>query len=115
MCPPDAEAPIQGRRLTSTMEQDMPEEIQLENATVKTLAHPATFQVPPPERLQRLAPGQNVQLCCQGERFWVRITEADPPKFKGMVNNDLFYTWKHGLDFGDVIEFTIDHIYKTYV
>ena len=45
-----------------------------------------------------------------GEDFWVRIVSRDGEQLQGRVDNHLHETKLHGVEFNDVIEFTLDHV-----
>lgn len=54
--------------------------------------HPRSFFVPSRERRDRLVVGEDVKLSFEtpdgrGERMWVTITEAEPPRFSGILAN----------------------------
>ncbi len=87
---------------------------EMVNAQSMALCYPQTFSAPPEDDLIKLAVGHDVQICVAEERFWIQITEVAYPKFEGKINNDLVYFGKHGLAFGDLINFEAKHIYKIY-
>jgi hypothetical protein len=54
--------------------------------------HPRSFFIPSRERRDRLVVGENVKLSFEtpdgrSERMWVTITEAEPPRFCGVLAN----------------------------
>ncbi len=72
------------------------------------------------QRYYLLFPGDYAKVCvefeehkgCTGERFWVRVTLAEPGHYQGVVDNELCHTEAHGLRCGDVIAFDYRHIYN---
>jgi hypothetical protein len=59
----------------------------------------------------RARPNDAVKVSCAGENFWVVVTEvlADGT-YRGTVANDLGRVKDHGLDYGDEVQFSIEHI-----
>lgn len=55
-------------------------------------------------------PLQDVPSRGWGEDFWVRVTERSGAFFRGVVDNPLIETRRHGLKQGDEIIFHDDHI-----
>lgn len=45
-----------------------------------------------------------------GEDFWVQIVGRDADCLQGRVDNHLYETKLHEIEFGSIIEFTIDHV-----
>jgi len=45
-----------------------------------------------------------------GEQFWVKVTARQDGRLSGVVDNTLYETYLHGLEFGDPIVFEEDHI-----
>jgi hypothetical protein len=77
-------------------------------------AHPDTFKIPSPAMIASLKPGDFAKIGVRfaaaddrvdGERFWVKVTEADADSYVGEVDNALLYTDAHGLDRGDMVHF----------
>ncbi|QIF04149.1 hypothetical protein [Roseimicrobium sp. ORNL1] len=70
-------------------------------------------------RYYLLFPGDYAKVCVEfsdhkgytGERFWVRVTSAEPGQYRGVVDNDLEHTEAHGLRYGDLIAFDYRHIF----
>ena len=89
-------------------------------------AYPDTFHLPDPRALARLRPGSFAKIGAEfdpapeavedagAERFWTLVTEvaeADgAPLYRGRIDNDLLYTERHGLAYGDVVTFAPRHI-----
>lgn len=73
-------------------------------------------KVPSPEQLVALHPGLFVQVGVpiggRNELFWVKITLLDGPKLVGTIHNDLFYSHRHGWEFGDTVVLERRHIRK---
>jgi hypothetical protein len=110
---------------------------RLRDAQAARRETPSTFDAPPLAVVTELEPGQNVKVCAEfdlkqrlgdakdtrhipvlkGERFWVRIGTStrlpdDTVTYRGFVANGLLYSDNHGLDYGDEIEFSPEHIYQ---
>lgn len=90
-------------------------EYTLTNATETALLHPDTFQIPPEWAKVGLDVGECVKLGfnfreeeAPGERMWVKITEANYPKFAGTLENTPLFGWE--LEYGDTVHFTSDNI-----
>jgi hypothetical protein len=102
----------------------------------RSLEHPDTFAIPPPEERTSLQPGELAKVGAEfdpeephlnvdsavrpafeerfgqawGERFWVVVTEAGKGFYRGEVNNELAYTRNHGLHLGASIRFEPRHV-----
>lgn len=84
------------------------------NAQEMAKLHPATFEAPTTEDLEKVKVGDYVKVSTGDERFWVEVTKVDGSKISGEINNDLVCTDNHGLKCGDKIEFNKECIYQTY-
>ncbi len=89
-------------------------------------AYPDTFHLPDPRSLARLRPGSFAKICAEfdpapeavedvdAERFWTLVTAVaeieGAPLYRGRIDNDLLYTERHGLSYGDVVTFGPRHI-----
>lgn len=77
--------------------------------------YPATFEAPTAAELASIQPGSLVKVCAgEAERFWVKVTTRTGDQLAGTVNNDLLYTDRHGLTFGDSIAFEARHVYAVW-
>jgi len=87
--------------------------IELASASALHKENPDTFEVPDPEKLEDLVPGDYAKVIATqegtpgAERFWIRITGRDGDRFSGLVSNTTVVV---KLELGDPIEFTIDNI-----
>jgi hypothetical protein len=89
-------------------------------------AYPDTFDLPDPRAVARLRPGSLAKIGAEfdpapeatddagAERFWTIVTEVEAvegaPLYRGRIDNDLLYTERHGLSYGDVVTFGPRHI-----
>jgi hypothetical protein len=97
-------------------------------------AYPDTFHLPDPREVARLRPGSFAKIGAEfdpapepgtaagteiadgvnTERFWTLVTEVaeveGAPLYRGRIDNDLVYTERHGLTYGDVVTFGRRHI-----
>ena len=73
--------------------------------------HPDTFHAPAPDELAAIAPGDSVKVCTGDERFWVTVTDVTDTGLAGTVDNDLLFTDRHGLSYGDLIRFGRECVY----
>lgn len=72
--------------------------------------HPDSFDVPEPQTLKSLGPGDNIKVCADDERFWVVLDKIDGDTLYGRVNNHVH--GKHGLSYGDRVTLEIRHVYQ---
>ncbi len=86
-----------------------------ENAQEMEKLHPDTFIAPNINalinKLNTSLDGLFVKVNCNGERFWVDVTEYNNNVITGKVNNDLVLTHKHNLQCGDIITFKPENVY----
>jgi len=82
------------------------------NAREMSRQHPNTFHYPE-DRIPFLEVGHFVKICTEepAERFWVRVTNITGDVVKGVIDNKLVFSAKHGLYFRDEIVFKTIHIY----
>lgn len=73
--------------------------------------HPLTFDAPTDAELAGVGPGDLVKVCVEGERFWVRVTEAAGGTLAGTVDNILLCTDRHGLSYQDAVTFGRECVY----
>lgn len=78
------------------------------NAQRLARLHPDTFEVPAYWELQLLKVGDDIKVCSNNERFWVRITGIIGKTITGIVSNNL---WFNELKFGDVIEVRFSNVF----
>jgi len=99
---------------------------RLLDAWERNRAYPETFGLPDPREVAQLRPGSLAKICAEfdptpedvdkvdAERFWTIITAVEnvegAPLYRGRIDNDLVYTVRHGLTYGDVIAFGRRHI-----
>ncbi len=83
------------------------------NAAQLAIEHPDTFQRPPADEIQQLAPGCSVKICNGFERFWVVIQEANFPLFVGKLDNYLLFP--NGLRFGGRLAFHADNVFEAII
>jgi hypothetical protein len=55
-------------------------------------------------------PLQEVPSQGWGEEFWVKVTQRQDWRLRGVIDNHLYETKLHGLQEGDEIVFQVDHI-----
>lgn len=101
--------------------------LNLIDAAARNRENPAGFQVPPPQAIAALAPGNFVKIGVEfkadehvlnlegitkptGERFWVRLDACKHGIFYGVIDNDLVYTHIHGLRADQPVGFLAQHI-----
>ncbi len=90
---------------------DAPRAVEgLENARLMAKEHPDTFFAPSDAQIQRLKPGDLVQIARNGERFWVRLTGWVGKKWHGTVSNYLINN--DDLPYGTSIYFYKKNIYN---
>ncbi len=82
------------------------------NAQELAKLHPNTFEAPTIKDLKKLKVGDFVKVSIGDERFWVEIEKIDNHNINGEINNDLVRTDRHGLKFGDNIEFNKECVYQ---
>lgn len=73
--------------------------------------HPDTFRAPPLSTVLNVGVGDIVKVCAGRERFWVEIAAIDGAEIIGWVDNDLYFTDEHGLEYDDEVVFEHRHIY----
>lgn len=100
----------------------MANRIDFVNGVQKNREHPATFEIPSVSEKTAVKPGQFVKVGVNFvpetkddfncERFWVIVSEnlSDRQVIKGLINNDLLYTDRHGLKCDGPIELPYDAI-----
>lgn len=76
--------------------------------------HPETFQIPSKAELSQVKVGSIVKVSVGGERFWNEVIDVTGDILTAKVDNDLVCTDEHGLNCGDVIEFTLDNVISIY-
>jgi hypothetical protein len=94
---------------------------ELGDGVARHLENPETFEVPSPEDIDLILPGDSVKLMfdlagkrsffksgCQGERMWVKVTAVDNGHFVGELDN-YPVVWNR-LYAGDEIKFESRHI-----
>ena len=72
--------------------------------------HPDTFQRT--TSYETVKPGNFVKIADKHERFWVLVTEVNPPKIMGTIHSNLIYS---SLSWGDAVDFIEDNIYDIYI
>ena len=87
---------------------------KLVNAKEMATNNPDNFERPDNKKLNELSVGDFVKVCASPERFWVKITERKDDNFKGIVDNALIATDKHGYEIDDEIEFHKYNIYSIF-
>lgn len=55
--------------------------------------------------IEHLQPGDFVKIRREGERFWLIVQSIEGESITAVVNNNLVFTDKHGLQVGDVVKF----------
>ena len=75
--------------------------------------HPDTFEVPGVQDILELKNNvlTHAKVSVGDERFWVKVITYRDDTFIGTVDNDLIMADKHGLNYGDTIEFGVKHVY----
>lgn len=86
--------------------------IEFVDAQEMAKIHPATFEAPTAEELDKIEEGKFVKVCNNHERFWVKVVKIDGDYITGDVSNNLFGGDEYGYDFGDKIEFEKRHVYS---
>ena len=81
------------------------------NADEMHRQHPDTFHRPSDQDLRAIDAGSLVQVCGNGDRFWVVVTGRRGDLVTGAVNNDLIIS---PLQFGEKIRFHVDNVYDVY-
>jgi hypothetical protein len=71
-----------------------------------------TFRALSQESLAALRPGAFVKVATGGERFWVRLTQVQGDTLRGVIDNVLQNTVRHGLHMGDEVAFETRHVYQ---
>lgn len=87
---------------------------KLVNAFLMSIQNPESFDVPSKEDLSNLKINDLVKICCEGERFWVLITQINENELIAVVDNDLVNISSHGLRYGDIISLRPENIYSIY-
>lgn len=83
------------------------------DAQAAAVQYPDTFKVPSIPELGAIKPGDYVKIGAElgattgvkCERFWVDVITVTQTTIIATVSNNLFYTDKHKLKYGDVVEF----------
>ena len=100
----------------------MNSKIDFVNGVEMNREHPETFHIPSVSEKTAAKPGQFVKVGVNFipetkedfhcERFWVIVSEnlVDRQIIKGLINNDLLYTDRHGLACDQPIELPYDAI-----
>lgn len=70
-----------------------------------------TFQAPSAEELAEIHRGQFVKICAADECFWATVESVDGDTITGEVDNNLIFTHRHGLQYGDMVQFKLENIY----
>lgn len=83
------------------------------NARQLAKENPDTFEAPHQSDLDAIKEGDNVKVCVQTERFWVKVTSRQGNNITGKINNDLICSDDHGLFCDMIIDFTTDNVYQT--
>ena len=93
----------------------------LQNGEEMHRLHPDTFELHSQRVRNDVKVGQHVKVCLVGrtgqepsERFWVWIVSKEATAkgftFIGQVHCELWYTSKHGIGDGDMLQFGTEHI-----
>ena len=87
-------------------------DLRFVNAVEMNENHPSTYQIPPVSYKKMIRAGMCVKVAIESERFWVLVTENNIEKqlITGIVNNDLFYTDRHGYKFKDIVVIKWDNV-----
>lgn len=85
---------------------------KLQDAVAMNALHPYSFELPSKTQISLLQSGDMVQVCADGERFWIKLLYTISNDHIGIVDNDLVNTDTHGLILGDLISFETHNIYK---
>lgn len=84
--------------------------VQALDAVRRHREFPMTFEIPDALTIAALRRGRHVKICVADERFWVQIEAIDERGVVGRIDNDLVYTFRHGLRCDDRILFAARHI-----
>lgn len=82
----------------------------LVNAEAMAEAHPDTFTVP--DERNDLKVGDFAKVCCNDERFWVKVMRAKEGIYVGAISNALVVPANRKMKFGDMIEFAGCNVYQ---
>jgi hypothetical protein len=87
--------------------------IEFSDAVKLSLEFPGTFQVPSKDEILQLKVGDNVKVCANDERFWVKIVNIDFTKEEiiALVDNMLL---RNDLELNEQIRFHFFNIYSIY-
>jgi hypothetical protein len=75
------------------------------------ILHPDTFYAPTLEDLQELKDGDWVKVCTEDERFWCIVVEIKGDQLACVIDNDLVYSHRHGLYYGNIITVRKNNVY----
>jgi len=93
----------------------MTNDYQLIDAEAQHRAHPDTFELPEAEWFEVIEPGWLIKIgVCHpaqpGESIWCRIRHVTESGFRVVVNQQLFCSDLHGIDYGDALTVERRHI-----
>ena len=90
---------------------------ELGNGVERNKENPSTFSIPSEKIKQALSAGMLAKLMFEpvshekllgGERMWVLVIEDNYPDYLGVLRNRPVFI--EDLDYGDLVEFTADHV-----
>ena len=82
------------------------------DAQLQARLYGRTFRAPSQESLTALRLGAFVKVATGGERFWVRLTQVQGDALRGVLDNVVQNTARHGLHMGDEVAFEKRHVYQ---